>query len=150
SVWMPARQGAGFGLIEGRLEASFPDSALHVVLHETASGTAGTRLHPDVLAATAINWDAETGNAITIGQWWRLELSYDGAAFTSRVYAGHDTTRARVHTWNGRDVGRSIALTGYRYRRGVTLRPGDTDATTGGQVSQMQRDLMALGYELPQ
>lgn len=149
-VWMPAMQGAGFGINEVRLHASFPDTGLNLVIHETASGNAGTRLQPNDLAATAINWDAETGNAITIGQWWRLELSYDGAAFTSRVYAGHDTTRARVHTWNGRDVGRSIALTGYRYRRGVTLRPGDTDATTGGQVSQMQRDLMALGYELPQ
>ncbi|GAA0989262.1 hypothetical protein GCM10009551_045880 [Nocardiopsis tropica] len=149
-VWMPTMQNAGFGIDEVRLHASFPDTGLNLVIHETASGNAGTRLQPNDLAATAINWNAETGNAIGIGQWWRLELSYDGADFTSRVYAGHDTGRARVHTWNGRDVGRSLALTGYRYRRGVILRPGDTDATTGGQVSQMQRDLMALGYELPQ
>lgn len=149
-VWMPALQSAGLGINEVRWHAGFPGAGLGLVIHETASGNIGTRLQPVDLAATSINWDSETGNAIPIGQWWRVELSYDGADFQSRVFAGHDTSRSRLHTWTGRGVGRTLEITGYRYRRGVLLRPGDTDAARGDtEVSDMQRDLMALGYELP-
>ncbi|WP_431888727.1 peptidoglycan-binding domain-containing protein [Nocardiopsis alba] len=149
-VWMPRLQDAGLGINEVRWHAGFPDTNLGLVIHATAAGNVGTRLQSTDLAAAAINWDSETGNAVSTGQWWRIELSYDGGNFTSRVFPGHGTTTSRVHTWTSRDVGRTLVITGYRYRRGVTLRPGDRDATTGGAVSQMQRDLLELGYQLPQ
>lgn len=145
-VWMPNLNAAGFGIDEVRWHVTFPGTGIGYVTHTTAAGNAGTRLQPAGLASAPINWNSETGSAVTAGQWWRVELEYTGVDLISRIYAGHSTTGARVHTWLGRDVGRSLEVTGYRYRRGVLLQQGATDATTGGQVSARQQQLITLGY----
>ena len=146
-VWVPRLQDAGHGINEVRWHAGFPDSSLGYVVHETAAGNVGTRLQSTGLAAGAIPWDSETGNAIAVGQWWRIELAFDGTNFRSQVFAEHDTTRSRIHQWNGRDVGRTLEITGYRYRRGILLQWGANDGDRGDtEVSDLQSALIELGY----
>ncbi|MFJ6019777.1 peptidoglycan-binding protein [Nocardiopsis alba] len=148
---MPRLQDAGLGINEVRWHADFPDVNLGLVIHATAAGNIGTRLQSTDLAASSINWDDQEGNAVSVGQWWRVELSYDGEHFQSEVFAGHATSPSRIHRWRNRDVGRTLAITGYRYRRGILLRPGDNDVERGDtEVSTMQNNLLRLGYELPQ
>ncbi|WP_075926806.1 hypothetical protein [Nocardiopsis sp. CNR-923] len=61
-----------------------------------------------------------------VGQWLRVEFVYDGTDFESRVFAGHATTAERINIWAGlADPGRSLDITGFRWRRRSTLRPGD-------------------------
>lgn len=148
-VWMPRLQDAGLGTNEVRWVARFPSAGMGLVYHATAAGNIGSRLQADDLAAAAVAWDVETGTSVPTGQWWRVELSSDGTDFTSSV-SNEDGSRTRVHTWTGRTFSGSIEITGYRYRRGVLLRPGDNDAARGDTaVSDMQRALMELGYDLP-
>jgi len=141
-VWMPPLQDAGYGINEVRWHVGFPGSGLGFVTHATAAGNAGTRLQPNDLNAAAITWDTEGGSAVPTNQWWRVELSYNGTNFVSSIYAGDATAGARVHTWNNRDVGRSMELTAYRYRRGVMV-----DSTSdSAQIQSRQNQLIVLGY----
>lgn len=150
-VWVPRLQDAGFGINEVRWIAEFPDVSLGYVVHATAAGNAGTRLQSTDLAAPAITWDDESGNAVTIGQWWRVELSSVDTSIQTRIYPGHAMTPVRIHTWDSAAIGRRLRLSAYRYRRGVLLQPGDNDAARGDTaVSDLQRNLMTLGYPLPQ
>lgn len=148
-LWMPHLQDAGLGIDEVRWVARFPSAGMGLVYHETASGNIGSRLQADDLAATSVGWDVQEGTAVPVGQWLRVELSSDGTNFTSSV-SNEDGSRTRVHTWTGRTFSGSIEITGYRYRRGVLLQPGDNDAARGDTaVSDLQRALMELGYDLP-
>lgn len=149
-AWVPPMQAAGHGINEVRWLVGWPDVGLGLVVHETAAGNIGTRLQPSGLASPSIGWSSESGSAVAIGQWWRVELHYDGQALTSSVFPGHATSGARVHRWDDVELGGTLELTGYRYRRGVLLAPGDNDDSTDGAVGDLQRDLLALGYELPQ
>lgn len=141
-VWMPNMQDAGHGINEVRWHCRFPDTGLGYVNHTTAAGNIGSRLQPDGLADPPITWDDESGSAVAAGQWWRIEPVYDGTDLVVRVYAGHNTTGARVHTWNNLDVGRTLEITGYRYRRGVLLQQG----ATGDEVVARQNQLIILSY----
>src|SRR5690606_41250654 len=76
-------------------------AAMGWVVHETASGNIGTRLQPDDLAATAINWSEETGNAVPIGQWWLVEFHTDGTTFFESRVTNAAGDRTRIHRWNG-------------------------------------------------
>lgn len=143
-MWVPTLQDAGHGIGEVRSAATFPD--IGWVVHATAAGNAGTRLHLPDLAAPALVWDTQDGSAVTIGQWWRVELQYAGGTFTSRVYPGHATTGARIHVWeNLPDPGRTLDVTGYRWRRDrPLLQWGDQ----GAAVTALQNELIDLGYRL--
>ena len=159
-VYMPDMQAAGHGINEVRWHAKFPDTGVGYVNHTTAAGNIGSRLQPDGLASSSIDWDVQSGSAVTAGQWWRIEPSFDGVDLTFTVYAGHSTTEARINTWTGRDVGRSLEITGYRYWRGAWLRTGNNDpgqlwagtvySAGDTPVADLQRALMALGYDLSQ
>lgn len=146
-VWMPDLQDAGLGTAEVRWHVGFPDTSLGYVTHTTAAGNAGTRLQSDDLDASAIVWDTETGSAVAADQLWRIELTYDGTDLTSSIYAGDATTGARIHVWDNRDVGRSIELTAYRYRRGAFLPYGN--GAFDQEVQDYQNFLIDLGYPAP-
>lgn len=149
-VWMPRLQDAGLGTNEVRWLAHFPGSSMGFVVHATAAGNVGTRLQSTDLAAAAVNWDVESGTSVPTGEWWVIELSSDGTNFTSRV-SNATGSRTRVHTWNNRAFGGSVEITGYRYRRGVLLQPGDNDTRDGTTaVTELQNSLLELGYPLPQ
>lgn len=142
-TWLPRLQDAGHGINEIRNLMVLPDYAW--VPHATAAGNVGSRLHAPDLAADALAWDEETGNAVSIGQWVRIEARYDGTDLETRVFAGHDTTRYRGNIWRSLpDPGRTLDLTGYRWRRRATLYWGDQ----GTQVRDLQLELLDLGYDL--
>lgn len=143
-VWMPRLQDAGHGINEVRSLAVLPAHAW--VVHATAAGNVGTRLQAPDLAAAPLSWTTETGSAVATSRWWRCELAWDGSGtLTSQVYAGHATTGARIHTWTGlADPGRTLDLTGYRWRRRATLYWGDQ----GTEVRALQLELLDLGYSL--
>ncbi|WP_017585473.1 peptidoglycan-binding domain-containing protein [Nocardiopsis ganjiahuensis] len=144
-VWMPPLGEAGHGANEVRWHGAFPDTEVALTVQPSGSGTnINTRLQPDDLAANAILWDSETGTSVPLGQWLRIELRYDGSDLTCRTFAGHTTVGERVHTWSGRDVGRTLDLTGYRFRRRTTLRIGDQ----GSDVTDLQNELIDLGEDL--
>ncbi|MFE3461384.1 peptidoglycan-binding domain-containing protein [Nocardiopsis aegyptia] len=147
-VWMPSLELAGLGTNECRWHVAFPDVGLGYVTHATAAGNIGSRLQPTDLAASSIIWDSQGGSSVTTGQWWRVELHYDGTDFTASVYAGHATTGARIHTWLSRDVGRTMEVTGFRYRRNLYLSYGNT--TFDQNVQDYQNHLINLGYPAPQ
>lgn len=143
-MWLPRLQDAGHGTGEVRSVATLPTHTW--VPHATAAGNVGTRLHLPDLAAPAVVWDQETGNAVGIGQWVRVELRYAGGAFESRVYAGHGTDRYRGNIWDSlADPGRTLDLTGYRWRRG---RPLLVWGDQGTAVRDLQNELLDLGYNL--
>jgi len=143
-AWMPRLQDAGHGTNEVRSLAVLPNLAWTV--HATAAGNIGGRLQAPDLAATPINWNAESGSAVATGQWWRCELQWNGSGqLISQVFPGHSLTGSRVHTWTGlTDPGRTLDLTGYRWRRRTTLRWGDQ----GTEVRDLQNELIDLGYSV--
>ncbi|WP_160051305.1 peptidoglycan-binding protein [Nocardiopsis sp. FR26] len=143
-TWMPALQDAGHGTNEVRSVAVLPEYAW--VVHATTAGNVGARLQLPDLAATPLSWATETGTAVATARWWRVELQWDGASvFTSRVYPGHETATSRVHTWTGMsDLGRTLDVTGFRWRRRTTLRWGDQ----GSEVTALQNELVDLGYDI--
>lgn len=142
-AWVPRLQDAGFGINEVRSLMVLPAYAW--VPHATAAGNVGSRLHAPDLAADALSWDEETGNAVAIGQWVRIEARYSGTDFETRVFAEHDTTRRRGNIWrNLTDPGRTLELTAYRWRRRATLYWGDQ----GVAVRDLQLELLDLGYSL--
>src|SRR5690606_36719869 len=114
------------------------------------SGNIGTRLQPDDLAATAINWSEETGNAVPIGQWWLVELHTDGSTFFESRVTNAAGDRTRIHRWNGYTFHDQLVLTWYRYRRGIILLPGQPDASLGDtEITAIQEAVLELGYPLP-
>ncbi|MEE2040163.1 peptidoglycan-binding domain-containing protein [Nocardiopsis sp. CT-R113] len=143
-TWMPRLQDAGHGTNEVRSVAVMP--ALAWTVHATAAGNVGTRLQAPDLAAAPLSWTTETGSAVATSRWWRCELRWDGAGtLTSQVFAGHATTGSRIHAWAGlSDPGRTLDLTGYRWRRRATLYWGDQ----GTEVRSLQLELLDLGYNL--
>jgi hypothetical protein len=143
-TWVPHLQAAGHGANEVRSVAVLPSYAW--VVHTTSAGNIGSRLQAPDLAAAPLNWTSESGSAVATGQWWRVELQWDGTStFVSRVYPGHGTTTSRVHTWEGlADPGRTLDVTGYRWRRRATLYWGDQ----GAEVTVLQQELIDLGYDL--
>lgn len=150
-LWAPGLQSAGYGINEVRWVAHFPTAAMGWVVHETASGNIGTRLQPDDLAATAINWSEESGNAVPIGQWWLVEFHTDGSTFFESRVTNAAGDRTRIHRWDGYTFHDQLVLTGYRYRRGIILLPGESDASRGDtEITAMQEALLELGYPLPQ
>lgn len=141
--WVPALQDAGLGTAEVRSLAVLP--AVAWVVHATAAGNIGTRLHVPDLAAAPIAWTTETGSAVSTGRWWRCELAWDGSVLSSWVFAGHSTTGGRLHTWTGQaDPGRTLDITGFRWRRRPTLYWGDQ----GTEVRALQLELLDLGRSL--
>ncbi|MCY9786822.1 peptidoglycan-binding protein [Nocardiopsis sp. EMB25] len=142
-VWMPQLQDAGHGTDEVRSSAVLPTHAWTV--HGTAGGNVGTRLQTPDLAAAPLVWDSSDGSAVPLGQLLRVEMAYDGTDLVSQVFAGHATTGARINTWLGlSDPGRTLDITGYRWRRRTTLRIGDQ----GPEVTELQNDLIDLGEDL--
>lgn len=142
-AWLPRLQDAGFGIGEVRSHMALPDHAW--VVHATASGNVGSRLQPPGLAAPAVSWDIESGNAVAIGQWVRIEARYD-VDLETRVFAGHGTDRHRGNTWSSfPDPGRTLDLTGYRWHRG---RPLIQWGSSGAEVLTFQHELIDLGYSL--
>lgn len=150
-LWVPGLQAAGYGINEVRWAAHFPTAGMGWVVHETASGNIGTRLQPDDLAATAINWSEESGNAVPISQWWLVEFHTDGSTFFESRVTNPAGDRTRIHRWDGYAFHDQLVLTGYRYRRGILLLPGQSDASRGDtEITAMQEALLELGYPLPQ
>ncbi|MFE9642352.1 peptidoglycan-binding protein [Nocardiopsis alba] len=145
-AWIPDLASAGLGTGEVRSLAVLPTHAW--VAHPTAAGNLGSRLHIPDLAAPSISWDDETGTATGLAQWVRIELRYSGGAsgtFESRAYPGHEPTRHRGNRWNSwPDLGRTLDLTAYRWRRRATLYWGDQ----GVAVRDLQLELLDLGYNL--
>jgi hypothetical protein len=141
-MWVPQLQDTGHGTGEVRSVAAFDNTAW--VVHATNAGNVGTRLHQADLAAPSISWDDQAGSATGLGQWLRAELRHDGSDLVSRVFTGHSTADARIHTWKSRDPGRTLAITGYRWRRRATLYWGDQ----GAEVRELQLELIDLGYDL--
>ncbi|MFE7462432.1 peptidoglycan-binding domain-containing protein [Nocardiopsis terrae] len=143
-TWVPRLQDAGHGIGEVRSAVMFDTHAW--VVHATAAGNIGSRLHLPDLAAPAIQWDTQDGVGVTIGQWWRVEMRYTGSSLQVRAYPGHSTTGYRSNTWEGiPDPGRVLGLTGYRWRRD---RPLLMWGDQGSQVATLQNELIDLGYDL--
>lgn len=143
-TWVPRLQDAGFGTGEVRSMMVLPDVAW--VVHATAAGNVGTRGQPPGLASAAIGWDIESGSAVPIGQWVRVEVRYDGTDLESRVYPGHAPDRHRGNTWLSLpEPGRTLDLTGYRWQRN---RPLIQWGSSGTEVRAFQHELVDLGYSL--
>jgi hypothetical protein len=147
-VYLPGMQAAGYGTNECRWVARLGPYGL--VLHETAAGNVGARLQPSSGLASAPLVPAESGVATALGQWLRVEATSTATTTTVRVYAAHATASPRIYTWSVGLAGSVTAeLTAYRYRRGVLLQQGATDANSGGQVTPRQNQLITLGYLAP-
>lgn len=140
-VRLPGMQAAGHGGDEVRWLLDLGDYGL--VIHETTGGNVGLRLQPSGLAASGL---APTygGDPMPIDQVTRVEVTCDGADTACAVYAGHGTTGARTATWSGTiPSGGTVALTAYRYRRGVLLQPGMNDANLDGTpIEDRQNQLL--------
>src|SRR5690606_28754587 len=96
-------------------------------------------------------WTEETGNAVPIGQWWIVELHTDGSTYFESHVTNAAGDRTRIHRWDGYTFHDQLVLTGYRYRRGIILLPGQSDASRGDtELTAMQRALLELGYQMPQ
>lgn len=157
-IQLPSTQQAGEGWEEGVWVLRMGDHGL--VLHETAGGNIGFRLQPLGLAADPIQGTLD-GTAHSISGVIRVEIHSDGVDTEVRTYQEHDTSTPRICTWEGvAPSGTAGELSGYHYTRNRWLRTGDNDPgeqwTGSGYssgdtpVADLQRALMALGYDLSQ
>ena len=142
-VWHPSLQDAGHGTNEARVLARLGDAELVTV--ETGAGAVAARLQPQDLAA---EWDSPTvgGTNRAAGQWLRMELRRGGGSLELRIFELHATSEMRTGTWSSPPSPAVLDLTGYRYRRRPLLEWGDQ----GSQVTDLQNELIDLGYDLGQ
>ena len=146
-VWAPYLR-PSVDILERRHLIDFGTHA--VVLRESTGRNALLRLQPADLAAAEAP-TSDTGSARAINRLLRVELVYDGTGtLTGRIYHGDDTTTYRENSWSLALSASQVTFSAYRWFKYTTLGPGSTDATTGGQVSALQNQLLSLGYELPQ
>ncbi|MDA2805697.1 peptidoglycan-binding domain-containing protein [Nocardiopsis suaedae] len=140
---VPGLQVAGHGTDEVRWLLRLGDSH-GLLVRESSSGNIQLRVKPWGLASSTIGPASFTGTAPQIAQVLRVELSYDGTDLEARVYEVGQTTAAITYQFTGLTItGSVLALTGYRFRDGVLLQPGDNDANLSGTpVEDRQNQLL--------
>lgn len=139
---VPSLRAAGNGTNEVRWVAGLGDYG--VLIAEQSNNNILVYLENTSLAQTRHSYDTASGSWFPLDRLIRVEITYDGSNVTVTLFSDHDTAQEVALTWTGFTLNASVAeVTGFRYRDGVLLQPGDNDANLSGTpVEDRQNQLL--------